>query len=186
MPAAMSRVMFDTETLDTRSTAVILSVAAVEFDGNCIGRKFHEFINIDSCLDKGLTIGGNTLSWWMDQPAKAREIFRRTTKPLDEVLLLLATWLDWGKVDEVWANGTDFDFPILDNAYRACGAGSTPWAYFKSRDYRTVRKMYPRELVNDLTIEPEVEHDALSDALAQTYTLQALLASGNSFRSMAA
>ena len=182
----MRRIMFDTETLDTASTAVILSIAAVEFDDKNLGRRFHARINIDSCLKHGLTVSGNTIEWWMDQSAEARKIFRSAGLPLGRVLIDLATWLDWGAVDEVWANGSDFDFPIIANAFRAIGAGNPPWAYFKIRDYRTIRKMYAKDVVTQAHVEPLVKHDALEDAIAQALTLQRLLSSGETLQELAA
>lgn len=182
----MRRIMFDTETLDTSSSAVILSIAAVEFDDQNLGRRFHQRIDIDSCLKYGLTVSGDTIAWWMNQPQAARDIFKRPGLPLDRVLIDLATWVNWEEVDEVWANGSDFDFPIIANAYHAIGAGNPPWSYFKVRDYRTIRKLYAKDVVNEATVKPLVEHDALEDAIAQALTLQALLSSGETLRGLAA
>ena len=122
----------------------------------------------------------------MDQSAEARKIFQIPGRPLDRVLIDFATWIDWSEVDEVWANGSDFDGPIVANAYRAIGAGNPPWAYFKLRDYRTIRKMYPKDVVVAATVEPLVKHDALEDAIAQALTLQALLSSGELLQGLAA
>ena len=49
----MSNIMLDIETLGTRSTSVILSIGAVEFDKTSILRAFHKRIDIDSCLRQG-------------------------------------------------------------------------------------------------------------------------------------
>ena len=87
----MRRIMFDTETLGTSSSSVILSIAAVEFDDKNLGRRFHQRISIDSCLKHGLTVSGNTIEWWMDQSAEARNIFKHASLPLDRVLIDLAT-----------------------------------------------------------------------------------------------
>ena len=182
----MRRIMFDTETLGTSSSSVILSIAAVEFDDKNLGRRFHQRISIDSCLKHGLTVSGTTIEWWMEQSAEARNIFKHASLPLDRVLIDLATWLDWGQVDEVWANGSDFDFPIIANAFKAIGAGNPPWPYFKIRDYRTIRKMYPKALAKSLEHAPAVKHDALEDAIAQALTLQALIACKEPLQELAA
>lgn len=174
----MQRIMLDIETLDTASTAVILSIGAVEFDDVNLGRRFHARVDIDSCLKHGLTISGSTISWWMSQPDEARKLFQSQGQPLDRVLIDFATWVDWRQVKEVWANGTDFDLPIIANAFRAIGAGQQPWPYYMARDYRTIRKIYSKQVLDEVTIEPVVEHDALEDAVAQARTLQALMASG--------
>ncbi len=182
----MRRIMFDTETLGTSSSSVILSIAAVEFDDKNLGRRFHQRISIDSCLKHGLTVDGNTIEWWMEQSAEARDIFKRTSLPLDRVLIDLAMWLDWSEVDEVWANGSDFDFPIIANAFKAIGAGNPPWPYFKIRDFRTIKKMYAKDVADAAMVVPLVRHDALEDAIAQAMTLQHLLASGETLQELAA
>ena len=78
----------------------------------------------------------------------------------------------------VWCNGMNFDLPILENAFQAVGA-RTPWSYYNGRDYRTLKGMFPKELVNRLRVKPTVAHDALDDARAQALALIALLAHHN-------
>lgn len=180
----MRSIMLDCETLDTKSSAVILSIGAVEFDGVSLGRTFHRHITIDSCLDKGLTVSGNTILWWMDQPDEARRRLQAQSIDLSDVLAELEMAFQW-EGTEVWANGTDFDLSIIGNAYRKCGWKNPPWAYTMGRDYRTVRKLFPRALVNYFTVEPLVEHDALEDATAQALTLMALLNSNVPLRATA-
>jgi hypothetical protein len=81
---------------------------------------------------------------------------------------------DWEKIKEVWANGTDFDLVILRNAFERTGI-RCPWAYYKGRDYRTVRKLFPQAVLNECTVEPRIKHDAFEDATSQALTLQRLL-----------
>jgi hypothetical protein len=56
-------VMIDIETLDTAKTAVILAIAAVEFNLQTgeIGRTFYEKVDIGSQSKHGRTIDGDTL-----------------------------------------------------------------------------------------------------------------------------
>ena len=109
----------------------------------------------------------------MTRSAEARALFEIKGDPLDRVLADFARAFDWQDT-LVWCNGMNFDLPILDNACRAVGM-QTPWAYYNGRDYRTLKGMFPKELVNRLRIRPEVAHDALDDSRAQALTLQALL-----------
>ncbi len=171
----MRRIMLDIETLDTRTSAVILSIGVVEFNDTVLLNGFHRYIDIDSCLDKGLTVSGSTILWWMDQSEEARMRLQQPANSLESVLEELSRTFDWQDV-EVWANGSDFDLPILANAYRACGYKGAPWPYYMGRDYRTMRKMTPKLLLNEVAVEPECAHDALEDAKAQALTLQGILA----------
>ena len=170
----MKNLMIDIETLGTRSTSVILSIGAIEFDHTNLGRRFHRRINIDSCLNCGLTVDGSTIEWWMGQDEKAKRIFDERGDDLRTVLLDFAQAFDW--TDKlIWCNGMNFDLPIIENAFDKCNL-KTPWPYYNGRDYRTVKGMFSKETVNRLRVEPMVAHDALADATAQAMTLQALLA----------
>lgn len=173
----MRNIMVDIETLGTRSTSVILSIGAVAFDDTALGNTYHTRIDIDSCLAAGLTVDGRTIQWWMEQPDNARQLFQRAAEPLKHALLDFTHAFDWDDT-LVWCNGMNFDLPILENAFNAVGV-AVPWKYYNGRDYRTVKGMFPKELVNRVRIEPTVEHDALEDARAQALTLQWLIASQN-------
>lgn len=170
----MRNIMLDIETLGTKSTSVILSIGAIAFGEQEIGHGFHRRINIDSCLEAGLTVDGKTIQWWMGQSEEARALFSHDGDPLAAVLLDFKESFDWQNT-LVWCNGMNFDLPILDNAFRAVGM-EAPWAYYNGRDFRTVKNMFPKEFVNSVRVEPMVAHDALDDSRAQALTLQALLA----------
>ena len=180
----MRNIMIDIETLGVRSTSVIVSIGAIEFDEQAIGRGFHRRVDIQSCLDAGLTVDASTIEWWMTQSNDARAVFDIKGDPLDRVLDDFCRAFDWDN-KLVWCNGMNFDLPILDNAFRAVGL-RTPWPYYNGRDFRTLKNMFPKELVNSLRVEPKVAHDALDDARAQALTLQALLAYQNTKQEKAA
>lgn len=168
--------MFDIETLGTRSTSVILSIGVAQFDERGIHHTFERTISIDSCLSRGLTVDASTICWWMGQSEEARKVFSRKTIPLVNALEQFMESFSWSHIDEVWANGTDFDLPILAHAFEKCGK-RIPWAYYKVRDYRTVKSLFPREVVNALKVSPLIAHNALDDAIAQAVTLRKLLES---------
>ena len=168
----MRSIMLDLETLDVIPSSVILSLGAVEFFEDGFGREFHERIDIDSCLQHGMTVSGKTIQWWMAQDGTARKIFKTAGRPLDRVLREFKAVFDWEDM-EVWANGTNFDIPILENAFRATSI-IVPWKYNAVRDYRTFKNEFPTEIYEANKIPPAVAHDALSDARAQALTLQRL------------
>lgn len=164
--------MIDVETLGTSANSVLLSIGAVQFDTNGLGESFYCNINIDSCLEKGLVVEGRTILWWMGQDEAARSVLGQDELLLPDALRKLAEAFVWNDT-LVWCNGLNFDLPILDTAYRACGM-KTPWAYYNGRDYRTFKAMHPRELVDTLKCTPDAAHSALADAKAQALTLLAL------------
>lgn len=168
----MRNIMIDIETLGVRSSSVILSIGAVPFDNDAVGAGFYRRVDIQSCLDVGLTVDASTIEWWMGQSDEARASFDEKGVPLRTALAQLSELFDDDEL--VWANGVNFDLPILENAYHACGL-TPPWKFCNTRDYRTVKNMFPKELLGSLRIEPVVAHNALGDALAQTLTLQAIL-----------
>jgi hypothetical protein len=109
----------------------------------------------------------------MGQSNAARQVFSETGLPLTTALQALATSFDWSDT-KVWCNGLSFDVPILDTAYRTCKL-VTPWAYYNTRDYRTVIKSLDKSVLQSLRVEPTVKHNALADAEAQALTLMAIL-----------
>lgn len=168
--------MIDVETLGDGPTSLILSIGAVEFNPNSdlIGEGFHCYLEIDSCLKAGLTVDASTICWWMTQSEEARNIFNQQHQSLSLHTALYAfKQYIMGKSSApiVWANGTNFDMPILENAFRKVGV-ATPWEYYNVRDYRTVKSALALELFEMLRVKPEVKHDAYHDALAQAQTLQ--------------
>ena len=181
----MKKIMIDIETLDTRSTGVILSIGAVTFDDVDLGHTFHRRVDIDSCLKLGMTVSGSTIQWWMEQSDAARKMLTQQGTHITNVLDSFSRAFNWERIEEVWANGTDFDLAILTNAFERTGL-RRPWAYYKGRDYRTVKKLFPHALYQELTVEPRVAHDALEDATSQALTLQALLNSEYAARRLVA
>ena len=178
----MDNFMIDIETLGNSTTSVILSIGAVEFDpdSDAIGEGFHVLVNIESCLTKGLTVNASTVCWWMTQSEEARDIFNKQSESLHLTAALYALsqyMLGKSNAPIVWANGTDFDLAILQNAYRKVDLDQ-PWAYYNGRDYRTIKTMLPKKTFDSLRVKPEVAHDAYHDALAQARTLQNILGFG--------
>ena len=59
-PNRLGHVMLDLETMGRDSNAVICSIGVVEFDINTgeTGREFFAKVDIQSCLDRGLTVNG--------------------------------------------------------------------------------------------------------------------------------
>ncbi|WP_417534162.1 3'-5' exonuclease [Marinobacterium stanieri] len=188
-------VMVDLETFGTQASACIPSIGAVGFyqNGMVPDAEFYiTGINIQTCLDAGLTIDGSTLYWWMEQSEEARkEISRRPIvefnehgeliheelpRPtLQEALEEFAHFIDTETVGRknvrIWGNGSDFDNVILANAYRAMGM-EIPWAFWNNRCYRTLKNQY-RHIELERT---GTHHSAYDDARSQAEHCIRLLA----------
>jgi hypothetical protein len=158
----MNNVMCDLETLDKTATSVIIAIGAVEFDPILgLGQKFYQIVDAQSCVDVGLTLGADTVMWWMKQDVRAKTAFNEKGIELKEVLRMFADWYPKGA--DLWGNGAMFDNVILANAYDRTRI-QRPWGYKADRCYRTLRALYPEvEAVKD----GGVMHNALDDAVYQ-------------------
>lgn len=170
----MSNIMVDIETLGTSKNSVILAIGAVQFSETGVEKKFYEVIDAESCTQWGLQIDARTVLWWLDQSDAARKSITGTKgKSLDIVLNEFRTAFDW-KNATVWANGIDFDFTILEEAFKAVG-WEAPWPYWSKMDFRTVKNLVPRKVYDAVKVDAPVKHNALADATAQAATLIGLL-----------
>ena len=168
----LGHVMIDLETLGNKAGCVITSIGAVEFNLSTgqTGRTFYHTIDIQSCLDAGLFIQGDTLKWWFQQSKEAQEALFVDTKTLKEVLYLFRTWIQELGIDklEVWGNSNRFDMGILAQGYYATGSKEIPWKYSLERDVRTLVSRNPimkEEQVRDTSVYPA--HHPIGDCLHQ-------------------
>lgn len=161
-----NNIMIDLETMDDKSTSSIISIGAVKF-GKEITNSFYEIVDLQSCIDTGLTVGAATVLWWLKQDKKAREEFDVTCLQLAQTLHLFKSWI--GENAIVWGNGASFDNVVLSNAYLACGI-DRPWRYQDERCYRTLFNLFP-----DCKTESVGEkHRAIDDATTQALTVIAI------------
>lgn len=167
--------MLDLETMDTRPTAIVLSIGAVLFDKDGIGETFYTTINIEDCLSHGLTLSHGTFEWWMSQPTEARKALFDNPVTLKEALLnfrrFLASHTELAKL-KMWGNGSDFDNAILQNAYGKLGE-KAPWDFWNNRCYRTMTS------VTKLRANVKgTKHNALDDAMAQAEVMVKIMNGG--------
>lgn len=189
-------VMLDLETMGKTPGCAILAIGAVMFrptvlDGVVwrLGEIIDEFyarIDLQSCVDLGLTIDAGTVLWWLEQSSEARA---EATCPegresLPGALLRFDQWVasrqgikkdDGGnpvhdKFIEVWGNGSDFDNVILEACYRAVNI-PLPWDHFGNRCYRTLKNQFPGVKL----VRAGTHHNALDDARCQARHLMAML-----------
>lgn len=177
--------MLDLETLDTKPGATILSVGAVLFNRDtawsCQQGMFYMEVNIASQLPFHTTVSADTMDFWArEDPEWIAEVMsdayqEKNTKPIGEVLDALDAWMQSHYLKEdfnlgtVWAQGQDFDFPILAELYRRVRYGKLnletksfmPWPFWRHRDTRTA---YDVAQFDTSTVERTGKHhNALAD-----------------------
>ncbi len=181
----MKHIMLDLETLDTTSSAVVISIGAVAFDPetDALGDKFYVEMTEDTAAQqaRGRTISGDTVRWWMRQGQAAQQLFASPAPPgvtrvttyeaLSGFSLFVAANGD--RDAELWGNGADFDNAVLGSLYDAFGIRK-PWSYGRNRCYRTMKNIGvgPRKP----QVREGVHHNALDDAITQAVHLQEIFA----------
>lgn len=170
--------MVDTETYGLRPDSVILSLGActvlppveTEFSNETFYEEFS--VSFQSVRAKQQA----TMDWWATQsncPCNG-------TTPLAEGLAKFIEWMsslcnNRQAVPVVWCKGTDFDIPLLYNAFDQCGL-KAPWKYNDVADLRTItRRLWPTTYTNLQRPEWLAQHNALHDAMWQAYVLEKLV-----------
>lgn len=159
-------VMIDIETLDTKSTAVILSIAAIAFNietHEICERNVNLSIDYKSQIDEGRTTSIETSLWWSEQSKEARRVAFAGKENLDKAIMFLNSYIihNCNNYVRVWANSPAFDLNILNDAF---GQMNLAWRYSQERDVRTLINLLP-ELVKALDIE--TTHIAIEDCRNQ-------------------
>lgn len=156
----MKHIMLDIETMGNIPNSAIVSLGAVEFSvkEEKTGHELYQNIDLQSCLDAGLVVTGDTVEWWMKQSASARGALFNNAIPLADALDRLDKFFKHCKARYVWGRGPAFDCVIVRSAYLSLGR-DTPWRFWNERCVRTV---CPKKLTN-----PSASHNALDDAKCQ-------------------
>lgn len=161
--------MPDLETWGNAPGCAISAIAVVPFDEEGLRTAFYCRIDLQSCLDAGLTIDASTIAWWMRQSDEARreQIAPENRVPLREALEKLDDFLYGWEYDKsrriMWGNDPSFDNAVLGKAYDALRI-ERPWQFRNNRCYRTIKDSFPciSEPVREGT-----HHKALDDATHQ-------------------
>lgn len=162
-------VMLDLETLGNKSNSAILSVGAVEFNLKTgeTGHEFYQVIDLQSCLDLGLTVEASTIYWWLQQSQQARDAICHEPKHLSLVVHEFNKWMqDCIEKVNIWGNAARFDIGKLEDAYIACGWKKNPWYFRSERDVRTLVAFAP-DIKAKLPFESDFSHHPISDCKHQ-------------------
>ena len=158
------QVMLDLETMGTASDSAIIAIGAVKFTDTAVLEKFYVNVSLQSCIDVGLKIDGDTVMWWMQQSEEARASFTDNAVHINLALQMFSKWINGDK--QVWGNGASFDNAILSSAYSKCQL-SQPWKFWNDRCYRTIKSLYPEIKLQRVG----TYHKALDDAESQALHL---------------
>lgn len=152
----MYELMLDLETLDTKPSAIVLSVGAVVWETKFnygtgkqeyeIKERFLRVLNIQEQADKHRTVSQDTILWWQRQDPTAREeAFNPVRQSCHRTLRDLRDFVDKctnhpspdKKVNAFWASPATFDFPIWEDLAMTF-SNLVPWTYRQKYDVRTV------------------------------------------------
>ncbi|QFS86605.1 MULTISPECIES: 3'-5' exonuclease [unclassified Marinobacter] len=174
--------MVDIETLDTRPSAVVISIGVVLFNRREPKVKMKE-LNLkfgkkefrDEQIMMGRTVDKETVAWWKGQEPDAKRIFKQANvTSMEDALNKLTAFLTQGDTNYlIWGNGSDFDNTIMTSLYESFGM-QAPWKFWNNRCFRTFKGEH-----GHITRPPEfhgVKHDAVDDARQQARYLQAIYA----------
>lgn len=178
--AKLTDAMADIETLDTRPSAVVLSIGVVLFNRRDpsvpmkeLNLKFGTKEFRDEQITVGRTVNKETVAWWKGQDADAKQIFKQANvASMLDALDKLTTFLTKGNTTFlVWGNGAGFDNTILVSLYESFGQ-TAPWKFWNDRCFRTMKGEH-----GHIARPPAfqgVKHDAVDDARQQALYLQAI------------
>lgn len=180
MKWAYTDAMMDIETLDTRPSAVVISIGVVLFNRREPSVKFKE-LNLkfgkkefrDEQIMMGRTVDKSTVAWWKGQEPAAKKIFKQAnvTSMFDALEKLTAFLLQEDTNLLIWGNGAGFDNTIVTSLYESFGE-EAPWKFWNDRCFRTFKGEH-----GHIARPPAfkgVKHDAVDDARQQAKYLQAI------------
>ena len=176
----MYELMFDLETLDTKPSAVVLSVGVVIWetfettDGSLAWKPVERFLRVldmEYQLKMNRTVSQATFLWWQNQdPTAKAEAFNPVRQPVSRVMGELRDCVDKYADPEVgdpginafWASPATFDFPIWEDLAMTF-SNSVPWTYRQKYDVRTVVREASFSAKNHKYDGPGIPHTPVYD-----------------------
>ncbi len=133
-------IMLDLETVGTEPGCVIVSMAARSFvpgrGTDAAGASFETTLEIEAQTKRGLVLEGGSFEWWLVQSREAFEdSFSLQKHPVHAFMEFNEFWNTEGGL-VLWAQGQDFDGPILRKAMQHCDI-KPAWMFYQQRDTRT-------------------------------------------------
>ena len=181
MTEKYNHVMIDLETLDTKRSAVVVSLGAVKFNleeqdtwEDILAEKkercFHVRLDADEQVRIGRTISAGTTFWWLNQSKAAQA--ELLSMPEASLYSALKDFAYWAKRPEfAWGNGNTFDNVILRSLYEDTEL-NYPFHYSRDLDVRTAMRLLTDGKKIDTGHRDWTKHNALNDAINQVLYLQ--------------
>jgi hypothetical protein len=178
MKDLLKDIMVDIETLGSGGYTALVQLSAVQFSRytGVTKKKFATNIDLQSCLDVGLKINGETIYWWLSRSEEARQsILKGPKKHIGHALQLFCDFLqeccegeEFTIMDlSLWGRSPRFDIAIIYDAFTACGL-KLVWDLRKEMCVRTIESQGP-EIKKEIDEKNKgrVMHDGLVDCLHQ-------------------
>jgi DNA polymerase III epsilon subunit-like protein len=180
MSSSRFEIMIDIETASTENNALILTIGALKFDRNSSPKTLEEYKNLGLTFYERIEfvkekekfhVNDETIAWWKRQSKEAYyEAFDNPDRILlKEALVRLSKFcLDSPGISLFWAHSPNFDYIILENAYKVCNI-KVPWKFWNLRDTRTlydIGKVSKNEL-EKISGCDAVPHNSLFDCYKQ-------------------
>lgn len=171
----MKDVMIDLETMSTGSMSAIVQIGAVQFDRNTgkIGEQFKMNISLQSCIEAGLRVDGNTVAWWMAKnDAQRAGLYSPEPETLSHALNYFTSYLTSIASDHkvanlhLWGRSPRFDIAILSDAYKVLHL-KIEWDFRKEMDVRTIEAIGPDVKKEFDENRKPLTHDGIGDCLHQ-------------------
>lgn len=175
MTNKFAHICIDLETLSTRNSAVIVTIAAVKFNFNSDDMEtFSVNINPRDSKSYGLHICPDTMEWWKTQPKEAVRAWQHSQISLIKGLDAFTEFCGYSKHTNFWSNGDWFDFPKLEESYIVTGKkAEIPYKYWNVHDMRTAYYLSGFDTKNAPRIGQY--HSGLDDCLTQISWLKSVV-----------
>ena len=157
-------IMVDLETADKIPTAALFSIGAVLFDASGVIARFHVAVDLQSCIDAGLTVSGDTIYWWLQQSRAAHEGILADDDRC-HLAYALQKFREFIPTDAcVWGNGSEFDNAVVLNACAVLNV-PPPWERWNNRCYRTAKSLAPHIEAKRIGTHHNAQDDAETQAV---------------------
>jgi hypothetical protein len=139
-----TNLMLDLETLSTQPNSVIVTIAAVKFSFDHPEEEtFQVNLNPKEGKELGLHIDPDTVEWWRNGDREAMLAWMRSPTSYTDGVTKFHDWLfqDTNSFNpekaKVWAQGIDFDMPIMRSSFSVIDK-KMPWPFWNQCDSRTI------------------------------------------------
>lgn len=193
--AKYENIMVDCESLGPFADSVILSIAIIPFNlmekttmKELVDRGLYLKLRVKDQIESGRFVCKDTLQWWRKQSPEAQEILKPSPSDvrLESALDIIIDYLEKLDFDKkkgfVHCRGIQFDFPLVQNAYRTLGRlEDMPFNSWNLHDTKTfIRTLTCDKFANYTLDDPSVMngyhgHNALHDAALEILKVNEIL-----------